>query len=89
MKLRDVISKLSELNELDDISIASNYKDLSPDAECDIGQDLQSDNKIIVSVYELEDIILNLKEQKENYSESDYIRAIKFYINNDAFIEIN
>jgi hypothetical protein len=36
---------------------------------------------------DIEDIVLNTKEQKDDASPNDFLKAFIFYIENDAFIE--
>ena len=42
----------------------------------------------LIGVYELVDIIENLKQQKVNYTLEEVLSAFKFYYENDAFIEL-
>lgn len=41
-----------------------------------------------MGIFQLRDIIENLKMQKEKPNTEDYIEAINYYIDNDAFIDL-
>jgi hypothetical protein len=41
-----------------------------------------------LSCYDVVDIIENLNQQRENPTDQEYLKAINFYIKNDAFIDL-
>ena len=42
-----------------------------------------------LSIFEVEDIVDNLKAQSENISKESVLKALIFYFENDAFIELD
>lgn len=42
----------------------------------------------ILNVDQIIDIVTNLKAQKQNYSDEELMRALNYYSENDAFIEL-
>lgn len=93
MTLLDVVRNTPSLDEYLAIYIPK-------DSDCELGDkclllDYSDENDTLYPSYKylwfintLAYILDNLSQQKSNYTDEDVIRAIKYYYENDAFIEL-
>lgn len=49
---------------------------------------IEDKENVVIGLYQLRDIIENLRLQKANFSLDEVIEALNFYLENDAFIEV-
>lgn len=94
MKFSDIINNLPIINEKLAIYIPK-------DSQCELNDDCllmnyDDDNdkkyshyKYFLGVYDIVDIVSNLSQQNPSYSINDVINAIKYYYENDAFINLS
>ncbi len=94
MKFIEIINNISNIDEKLAIHIPK-------DSECELDDDcllvdyddednnLGTQYKYFLGVYDIVDIISNLSQQNSSYTNQDLIKAIKFYYENDAFIDIS
>lgn len=49
---------------------------------------IEEKENVVIGLYQLRDVIENLRLQKANFSIEEVIGALNFYLENDAFIEV-
>ena len=89
LTLREVIKNIDRYDEA--LTVSFFCKQISAQSICMLVTDEEIDiykNNINIGLYIIQDVLDNLRIQKENYTEQEAINAINFYIQNDAFIDI-
>ncbi len=101
IKLRDVLTNSEEhpwraflfLHEdknwnLDSDCAVLNLDDLEIDEEV---PQFAIDNNLIyaLSIQDVQDIVINAREQRTNCTDEDLLKAFLYYYDNDAFIDFN
>lgn len=87
--IKKLIDEIGNLDENLDVIFDCPISQLSDKATCEVvhSDDIETDISII-SVYQIVDIVENLKQQVANPSYKNIIDSIIFYSKNDAFITI-
>jgi hypothetical protein len=101
IKLRDVLINAEEYPWRDSVFLPEN-KNWNLDSECavlnlddlEIDEDVPPfaiDNHLIYSlgIQDVQDIIINAREQHTNCTDEDFLKAFLYYYDNDAFIDFN
>jgi hypothetical protein len=89
MTIKELIDEIGNLDENLDVIFDCPISQLSDRTMCEVvhSDDIEADISII-SIYQIVDIIENIKQQISNPSYKNIIDAIVFYSKNDAFIII-
>lgn len=95
--IKDLFNNIDIYSEEADLYLPSD-QNWHPDTLCEFVSDAHnnaqhisingSEYQYILGLYNIEDIIDNLNAQKKHPNIEDFIKALKFYFNNDAFIEL-
>jgi hypothetical protein len=92
-----VINNINHYNEIDNLIISNEIDENSLNEKCIVvnneflenEKNIITENKFVIPFYIIIDVEENLKYQKKNFTNQDFIKALIFYLKNDAFIEIS
>lgn len=89
IKFKKKIDNIENLDENLDVIFDCSISKLSEEASCELVSSNNIENDLtLIPIYQIVDIIDNLKQQIISPTYAEIINAIIFYKENDAFIQI-
>lgn len=93
LSMSDFINKLTTFDESLNVWFEKEKLPINSDDGCIILNDEEIQKFLsprqkgyLLGIYQVNDIVENLYQQNEKYSSKDLIKAVNFYLQNDAFI---
>ena len=94
LSVLELIKRYSRLDEKLNVCFVEDINLLSLDSNCLIMEDSEVDeqllnNNLCIGLDAVSDVFDNLDQQQSNHSKEEALEALKFYLINDAFIELD
>ena len=91
IRFNDLFDTLDSLNENLSLFVPNNLEKIALDTYCVINDDFSENIQGLtycIGIYDVQDVVENLKHQISHPINKDCLRALIFYIKNDCFIDM-